>query len=47
MPGTTKKRKSWAEYTPQYRKKRIQLVANKVQAAVSFAKDEYFKATKV
>ena len=45
-PGT-RKRKSWAEYTPQYRKKRIQQVANKVQAAVSFAKDEHFKATKV
>lgn len=47
MPATTRKRKSWAEYTPQYRKKRIRQVANKVQAAVSFTKDDQFKATKI
>ena len=47
MPGTTRKRKSWAEYTPQYCKKRIRLVANKVQAEVLFAKDDHFKATKI
>ena len=45
--STTRKRKSWPEYTPQYHKKRIRQVANKVQAAVSFANDEHFKATKI
>ena len=47
MSNTTRKRKSWQEYTPQYRNKRIRQVANKVQAAVSFAKDDHLKATKI
>ena len=47
MPGTTRKRKSWAENTPQYRNKRIRQIANRVQGAVSFATDEHFKATKI
>ena len=45
--NTTRKRKPWQEYTPQYRNKRIRQVANKVQAAISFAKDDHLKATKI
>lgn len=34
MPGTTRKRKSWEDNTPQYRKKRIRQVGqmNKIAA---------------
>ena len=45
--NTTRKRRPWQEYTPQYRNKRIRQVANKVQAAISFAKDDHLKATKI